>query len=98
LPGEAPARAVGVIPPPPAEGSGVCNEPVDLAARALVLGGERVLEREELAAERDPMLVLGIRPVDRVPDERDQPCARDERASSLRCERVEEIARARFAH
>ena len=71
--------------------------PLELAPQPLVLRGERVLERERLAAERDLVVVVRERAVDRVADERDQPRLRDERRDALRRERMEEVARARLA-
>ena len=46
----APAGGVRVVPPRAAERSGVGGQPLGLAARPLLLGGERLLERERLAA------------------------------------------------
>src|SRR5436309_273048 len=51
------ARDVRVVPPGVAEVRGVGQHALDLAAQAPVLGRDRLLERELLAAERDLVLV-----------------------------------------
>ena len=83
--GVAAARLVGVAPPLAAEVARVGDEPLHLAAQPLVLGGERVLERQRLAAERDLVVVVRQRAVDRVADERDESRLGNNGADALRC-------------
>ena len=97
LVGVAAARPVGVAPPLAAEVPRVGDEPLHLAAQPLVLGGERVLERQRLAAERDLVVVVRQRAVDRVPDQHYESRLGNNGADALRCQRVEDVARARLA-
>jgi hypothetical protein len=91
------ARQVRVIPPRRAPVAGLAGETLLLPPRPLGLGGNRVLERERLAAERDLVVVVRERAVDRVTQQSDQLRVRDRLGDTLRRERVEEIARARLA-
>ena len=82
--GVPPAGLVRVAPPLAAEVARVGKQPLHLAAQPLVLGGQRVLEGERLAAERDLVLVVRERAVDRVADERDEPRVRYQLPHALR--------------
>ena len=84
------------VPPCVAEVARVAHA-LELALHPRLLVVERLLERERLASERDLVVVVRERPVDRVPHERDQPRVGNERCGAFRRVRVEEVARARLA-
>src|SRR5439155_7321375 len=72
--------------------------PLLLPAQPIVLGGQCVLERERLAAERDLVLVVRERAVDGIADERDELRFGNERGNPFRREWMKEVARAGLAH
>src|ERR671923_228333 len=93
----APAGLVGMTPPGAAEVARVGDEPLLLSVQPLLLGVEGILERERLTAERDLVVVVRERPVDRVADQRHQARLRHERPHALGAEGMEDVARARLA-
>ena len=78
------SRLVGVAPPLAAEVARDRSAGAPPRLEPLVLGGDRVLERERLAAERDLVLVVRERAVDRVADERDRAAPRGRAPDPLR--------------
>src|SRR5919202_1915358 len=89
---------IRVVPPRMAEVAGLTGDPLLLPARALLLGLQRLLERERLAAECDLVVVVRERAVDRVTEERDQLRGRDGGGDPVRRQRVEQVPRACLAY
>src|SRR5438309_7355430 len=87
----APPGEIGVVPPGVAEIAGLPREPHLLPTCPLGLGLDRLLERELLAAERNLVMVVGQRAVDRVPQQRDQLGVGNGRPQPLGREWVKEV-------
>ena len=85
-----------MVPPRIAEVRRVAQHAFDLAAHALALAVDRLLERERLTAEGGLVLVVRERAVDRIAQQCDQPHVRQELRDTLRRERMEEVAWARL--